>query len=263
MSHDAVIVRRGVRKEGISGDVLIPAVDIGSRPAGTAVFAKGIARCIARKLSGVLDRLFNTLKGQPAEIRTECLEIGCSIGDASLVDASFEDGKGSVSGKTHGLFGTAFMCDEVDVGVKIAGALAQVIDTEILVTGVRRCIKDKVSDREFIIETARIPNVITGEEDVRKGVPLKVIRGAYAHVREARPTAEGNVAAVRGDETLETTVVARCVMDQGTKSTELRRRMDSVPLATVSMLVKENNRSRAAMSSDKTGHSGWPRINSE
>jgi hypothetical protein len=154
------------------------------------------------------------------------------------------------------MFSAAFMNDEVDVFGKIASVLAKIIDTGILVTSIRRCIKEKVSNGEFIILAAWIPDVITSEKDMRKGVPsFMVIWWPHVHVREARSTAKGNMIAVRSDKTLQTTVVARSVMDHGNKCAELRRRMDSVPLHVVSTLVEEDNR-RSTMSSDETSHSG-------
>jgi hypothetical protein len=131
MTHDAIVVRRSVRKESIGGDIFIPAVNVGSRPASTAMD-------ISCKLSGVLDCLLNTLKGQPTEVRTKIGKIRSSLGNGALVDASFQCIEGVFTGNTCVMFSTAFMNDEVDVFGEIASALAKIIDTGILVTSVRQ-----------------------------------------------------------------------------------------------------------------------------
>jgi hypothetical protein len=119
------------------------------------------------------------------------------------------------------MFSAAFMNDEIDVASKIASALAKIIDTRILITSIRRCIKEKVSNCEFVIVAAWIPGVITDKKDMRKGVPFLVIWWSHVHVRETRSIAKGNMIAVRGDETLQATIVARSVMDHGAKGSKL------------------------------------------
>jgi hypothetical protein len=40
MTHDAIVMGRSVRKESVGGDIFVPAVNVGSRPASTVMFAK-------------------------------------------------------------------------------------------------------------------------------------------------------------------------------------------------------------------------------
>jgi hypothetical protein len=101
-----------------------------------------------------------------------------------------------------GVLSTAFMNDEIDVVSEIASALAKIIDRRILITSIRRCVKEKVSNCEFVIVAAWIPDVITGKKDMRKGVPFLVIWWSHVHARETRSTAKGNMITIRSDETL-------------------------------------------------------------
>jgi hypothetical protein len=79
MSEDAVIVRGCVRQEGVSGDVFVPTIDVGGRPAGVEVLAERPARSGACELSGGLESLLDAFERQPTEVGAQSFKVGSGL----------------------------------------------------------------------------------------------------------------------------------------------------------------------------------------
>ena len=182
MTHDSVDMSRGVREEGIGSDIFIPSINVGSRPASVVVFAEGITRGSTGKLRSGKEGLLNAFEGQPSEIGTKEFEIGSSFGNGTLVDTVVQKTGQSVIVATGLMVSAALIDDEIDIVIDVASVVAMVIDTWIPVTVGERCIEDEISDREFIINTGRIPNIVTSKDDMRKVMHFKVRRRAHVHV---------------------------------------------------------------------------------
>jgi hypothetical protein len=116
VTHDAIVVSRGIAEESIGSNVFVPAMDVASWKTRPKMLAERKAFGSTGKLSGRLDGLLDAIDGNPSEVGTKELEIWNTGRNVTLVNVKVVERKGKVSShERNGNFLATMIDDEINV----------------------------------------------------------------------------------------------------------------------------------------------------
>jgi hypothetical protein len=189
MAESAIVMSRSIAKEGVRSNTFIPAINIAGGKAGTEMLAEGKTFQSTSKLGSCFDGLLDTISRNPSKVGTKELQVGSSSREITLVDAKIL--KQARNGSAHGVNGnllTTLIDNDINVIREVANIVSKISSPRIKVQSmkVERCIKGKVSRREFVVHRGRVPDSIRGQDDMREGSIFIIRRRAHVNIRKAR-----------------------------------------------------------------------------